>query len=394
MLGFFHADSGLHLTCHQCRTRHRVRNSQTLKARTRARCRKCSTPFVVVAVEAEEPANPSSQITGDPPETSARQDLPNTNAPSQTRRFVFEGNGGSLFGISLVNNLLTLVTCGIYMFWAKVRVRRYLFSQTEFAGDRFAYHGTGPELFRGFLKATLVFGIPYACLAMGPELLGMEVWMQVTARLLAGALFVAFIPVATVGSRRYRLTRTSWRGIRCSFVGSAWQYVKLYLTGATLNVITLGVYYPFFDARRQTFLIAHSRVGNQSFRFDGKGADLAKDFCLAVLLTPVTFGLNWFWYSATRQRYYWEHTSLAESRFAFTGTGAELCRLKLVNFFLLVFTLGFAWPWTTIRNARFVLGHLTFTGPADLDTLAQALQSASPTGEGLDGFLDTGFELG
>ncbi len=394
MLGLFQTDSGLHLTCHQCRTRHRVRNSQTLKTRTRARCKQCRTPFVVVAAEAEQPASLASQVGDDPLETAAREDGPDTNVSAQTRRFGFAGNGGSLFGISLVNIFLTLVTCGIYMFWAKVRVRRYLFSQTEFAGDRFAYHGTGSELFRGFLKASLVFGIPYACLAMGPELLGMEVWMQVTARLMAGGLFVAFIPVATVGARRYRLTRTSWRGIRCSFVGSAWQYVKLYLTGATLNVITLGVYYPFFDARRQTFLVSHSCVGNQSFRFDGKGTGLAKDFCLAVLLTPVALGLNWFWYSAKRQRYYWERTSLAEGRFTFTGTGGEVCRLKVGNFFLLVFTLGFAWPWTSTRNARFVLDHLTFTGSADLDTLTQSLQSASPTGEGLDGFLDTGFELG
>ena len=394
MLGFFQADNGLRLTCHQCRTHHRVRNSRALKTRTQARCKKCSTPFVIVAAEAEEPANPVSPVEDDPLETSTREDLPDTSASSQTRRFDFAGNGGSLFGISLVNILLTLVTCGIYMFWAKVRVRRYLFSQTEFAGDRFSYHGTGPELFRGFLKAALVFGIPYACLAMGPQFLGMEAQLQVTGRLLAGALFVLFIPVATVGARRYRLTRTSWRGIRCSFVGSAWQYVKLYLTGATLNVITLGTYYPFFDTRRQAFLISHSCVGHQSFQFDGKGYDLVKDFCLAVLLMPFTLGLNWFWYSAKRQQYYWEHTSLAESRFTFTGTGGELCHLKLVNFVLLVSTLGFAWPWTTIRNARFVLDHLTFTGPADLDTLTQALQSASPTGEGLDGFLDTGFDLG
>ncbi|CUS32945.1 conserved membrane hypothetical protein [Candidatus Nitrospira nitrosa] len=374
MFGLFQADKGLHLTCHQCRTRHRVRNAHKLEARMRAHCQRCRTPFVVVAAKAKQPASPVSTVAEDPLETSAQGDFP------QPRRFAFTGKGESLFGISLVNTFLTLITCGLYMFWAKARVRKYLFSQTEFAGDRFAYHGTGPELFRGFLKATAVFGIPYACLAMGPQLLGMEVWIQASARFLAGALFVIFIPIATVGARRYRLTRTSWRGIRCSFVGSAWQYIKLYLTGALLNVITVGTYYPFYDARRQTFLISHSRVGNQSFHFDGQGRDLAKDFCLAVLLTPFAFGLNWFWYSAKRQRYYWEHTSFAESRFAFTGTGGELCRLKLVNVCLLVFTLGFAWPWTTIRNAHFIFEHLTFTGPANLDTLTQATASSVDNG--------------
>jgi len=65
----------------------------------------------------------------------------------------FQGNGGGLFGIYLRNVLLGIVTCGIYTFWGKTRVRQYLYGQTEFAGDRFAYHGTGMELFRGWLKA-------------------------------------------------------------------------------------------------------------------------------------------------------------------------------------------------------------------------------------------------
>src|SRR6266545_6090236 len=74
------------------------------------------------------------------------------------RRPTFHGTGGTLFGIHLVNTLLTLVTLGVYYFWAKTRLRRFLFSQTEIEGDRFAYHGTGRELLLGTLKAVLVFG--------------------------------------------------------------------------------------------------------------------------------------------------------------------------------------------------------------------------------------------
>ncbi len=319
---------------------------------------------------------------------------PSENASLITWRFAFLGNAGALFEIAVVNLFLTLVTCGIYVFWAKVRVRRYLFGQTEFAGDPFCYHGTGLALMHGYLKATLAFGIPYVCLTWGPKFLVMDPWIQVATMSLGFILIIIVIPVAIVTARRYRLTCTSWRGIRCSFAGPTWAYVKLYTTSLILTVITLGAYAPFFDARSQAFLTSHSYIGNQSFSFDGRGWDMTKDFWFAVLLTPVTLGLTWFWYSARRQQYYWEHTSFAEGRFTFTGTGGELCRLKLENFFLLVFTLGFAWPWTTIRNARFVLDHLTFTGPTNLDTLAQALQSASPTGDGLDVFLNIGFDLG
>ena len=51
--------------------------------------------------------------------------------PRARTHLLFHGSGGSLFGIHVVNVLLTLVTLGVYYFWAKTRVRVYLMSQTE-----------------------------------------------------------------------------------------------------------------------------------------------------------------------------------------------------------------------------------------------------------------------
>ena len=44
------------------------------------------------------------------------------------RRLVFHGVGGSLFGIHIVNILLSIVTLGSYYFWGKVRVRNYTYT--------------------------------------------------------------------------------------------------------------------------------------------------------------------------------------------------------------------------------------------------------------------------
>src|SRR5215510_8374244 len=79
----------------------------------------------------------------------------------ETRRLQFHGSAQTLFGIWIVNVFLTLLTLGVYYFWAKVRIREYLLSQTSFEGDRFAYHGTGTELLIGWIKAMLCVGIPY-----------------------------------------------------------------------------------------------------------------------------------------------------------------------------------------------------------------------------------------
>src|SRR5262249_8995618 len=51
-------------------------------------------------------------------------------ASAVTRRLTFHGSGGTLFGIYVVNILLTIATLGIYRFWGRVKVRRFMLSQT------------------------------------------------------------------------------------------------------------------------------------------------------------------------------------------------------------------------------------------------------------------------
>ncbi len=71
------------------------------------------------------------------------------DATAQTHALSFHGKGGELFGIYLVNALLSIVTLNVYYFWGKTKLRRYLWSHTQFMGDRFEYLGTGKELFKG-----------------------------------------------------------------------------------------------------------------------------------------------------------------------------------------------------------------------------------------------------
>ena len=339
----------------------------------------------------------------------------------QVRRLSFQGAGGSLFGIHIVNIFLTLITLGIYYFWGKIRVRSYLLSQTGFEGDRFAYHGTGRELLFGFLKAALVFGVPFALLRVGPDLLGVGAEIKAVVDLFAGIVVLVFISVAMVGARRYRLSRSSWRGMRASFRSQADEFIALFVGGIFVTAFTLGLYYPIFITRQYAFMVSHSYFGNQRFHFDGRGRDLFGSFVLALLLTflslallrlpsrlgghmpapllvfPVlgfSLGFVWLWFSAKRQRYFWDHTSFATARFHSTITVGRLLLLKLGNLLLLVVTLGLGWPWVMVRNIRFTFRHLTVEGPLDLAGIQQEAQVASATGEALAGFLDTGFDFG
>src|SRR5215467_7699377 len=70
-------------------------------------------------------------------------------------RVAYEGRPG-LVGLLSKNFFLTLVTIGIYRFWAATRLRRYLWSNIRIGGDGLEYTGTGRELFLGFLVALAV----------------------------------------------------------------------------------------------------------------------------------------------------------------------------------------------------------------------------------------------
>jgi uncharacterized membrane protein YjgN (DUF898 family) len=309
------------------------------------------------------------------------------------RRPIFHGTGGTLFGIHLVNTLLTLVTLGFYYFWAKTRLRRYLFAQTEIEGDRFAYHGTGRELLLGTLKAVLVFGVPIYLLNIIRDVLDVPALVKVGAGLLSASLLFVLFPVAMVGARRYRLGRTSWRGIRFSFRGRVWELVKIVIVGSFLTGLTLGLYYPFLLVKRQGFMTSNSYFGSERFDFAGRGRDLFWAYLQAILLTLPTLGLSWVWYLARKRRYFWDHTSFGTARFACTVTGRALLGLWAVNVLLLVGTLGIAWPWVRVRNIDFAFRNLALQGPLELARIQQEAQRVSTMGEGLSGFFDSGFDL-
>lgn len=345
---------------------------------------------------------------------------------------IFWGKGRTLFGIFITNTLLTILTLGIYAFWGRVRIRQFLHSQTSFAKIRFAYHGTGKELMMGWSKAFLVFGLPYLSLSMIPI-----IWPQFPdwiPNLLAGALILFFIPVAVVGAHRYRLSRTSLGAIRFSFRGKFWDYYKIWTAGSLLTFLTLGLYYPIFENTRRYFLVSHTYFGTRPFRYHGTGKGMwmiyAKTMGMVLLIVMglvalstdsetlpnmlhwtsdewqqtlltttfilglTSFLLPWCYLQVAKQRYMWNHSGIGEADFQFTASIWNLMELRITNFFMLVLTFGLAWSWVQVRNLQFLYYHLSLPGPVNFQDIQQEALDASPTGEGLAGYFDAGFDIG
>jgi uncharacterized membrane protein YjgN (DUF898 family) len=342
---------------------------------------------VAVAVEAS-PEEPPQQTL----QKSQSKALAAQSPEGKSLYFGFHGTGGGLIKIQMVNWILSMITFGIYYFWGKTNERRYLWEQTSFTGDRFFYHGTGKELFKGAMIFNLLFigvaaGVTVLEKMLGPQMAG------AAQGILVLAIWVA-IPAILVGAYRYRLSRTAWRGIRFSFRGSRKEAIGLYVKGLLLTLITLGLYWPYFTIARRTFWMRNSHFGNKNVEYAGDGKDIFNQFMICVLLTPLTFGIYWFWYQAFLAQYHWGRTRFAGGTFNFGATGGQMLTLNLVNLLLLAVTLGLAYPWVVVRNLNFVTQHLTIDANMQLDKVVQDAKQSGALAEGAADGMDIDMDFG
>jgi len=308
--------------------------------------------------------------------------------------FRFEGFGSELFGISLVNVLLNIVTLGIWFAWGRVRELRFLVGSVVVGRDAMSFHGRGGELFRGVLIAFFAFLVPIYALfffAAATDSAAGVGWM-----LLGYLLLILLVGFASVGSIRYRLPRTEWRGIRFGFDGRSGEFLKGYLPRMALVVVTLGLAYPVYAVWRRAWMLRHSRFGSARFEFSGEAGELYGRFLISWLLTLPTFGLAWLYYMGHQQATFWNHTRLAGAGFRSTMTGSGWLGLQLVNGLIGLVTLGLGTPWVIVRTHHYFLEHLTLSGAIDLTAILQERQRTGGVGEGalnaLD--MDSGLDLG
>ncbi|MFH0977503.1 MAG: YjgN family protein [Spirochaetota bacterium] len=299
----------------------------------------------------------------------------------------FHGDGGELFITYLVNGLLTVITLGIYRFWAKVKVTKFLYKYTEFMGERFDYHGTGKELLQGFLKA-MGFFIVFLLMAIGINRLLSKLYSEeigiIAAYLFAYVLIIIFVPFIMVGRQRYRLSRSSWRNIRFKFSGTAKEFFFLYIKGVLLSIVTLGFYGPWFRCNIYKYFAEHSQYGNQRFSYSGKGIELFKIYLKGILLSIITLGIYFFWFSAELTRYYWDNMSFQDNKFSSEITGGRIFVTALKSMLLIVFSFGIGFPWAFIWNLRLTLGTISYDGDIDLKQIKADLdKSASSLADGI-----------
>lgn len=262
---------------------------------------------------------------------NAAVDFQSAPVPARERTPRFTGSISDILAMVVANTFLTVATLGVYHGWARTRMRRYLFGSVSIDGHPLSFHGTGREVFIGWLKATgIVVGaaaMVYGATAIFGERSPIPVVM--TLVLYAGVFLVA--PYLLVSARRYLLSRTEWRGVRLSFDGSGAELAPIFYKGALLTALSLGFYGPIFTSDMYRFFINHMRYGDRRFHYEGDGRPLIGSYFLAAILAIFTCGLSLLWFVARRERYLLARTTVASIRFDSRVTFGGLLVLALTN---------------------------------------------------------------
>lgn len=339
--------------------------------------------------------------------------------------FAFEGNWRDYAPIAFTNLLLTIVTLGLYRFWATTRTRRYLWSHTRFIDDRLEWTGTGKELFVGFLMVIVIVGLPFLFIQFGAQALILQGRGGLAALLtFASVLTISYmVGLARFRALRYRLSRTWWHGIRGGSDDQGFGYGFSYLWKNALGMIALGLLIPWSMMSLWNERWNKMSFGPHAFEAKGSSGETFGRFLLFYLLPILSFAIagfaisrmdsansasGFFGLAALALVFYFGlglialafyakffrvavgGLSLAGLNFDFQARTKDWLMLFLGDIALVICTLGIGAIFLQYRHWKFFATHMEATGEIHADELTQSQTKTARHGEGLLDALDVG----
>jgi uncharacterized membrane protein YjgN (DUF898 family) len=346
------------------------------------------------------------------------------------RRITWVHPQGGLVGLSLLNTLLRILTLGVYHFWGKTEVRQRIWSAVRIDGEPLEYRGTGGELFRGFLVVFFLVLLPLGLMAFLVQLLfGAQLGRRSGIEVLVWLLIFVLWGIGIHRARRYRLSRTRWRGIRGGLSGRSAPFAWTYLWTTLLVPLTLGWIFPWRAVKLQKVLFDQTHFGDKAFTFTGRAGPLYSRFWLVwvsavVLFIGVSvaiglvvagnagntgnlarmrppsaaqiatiagivfaalfiFAIIRAWYSSRMFNYFAAETRYQGCGFHLRATVPSLIWLVASNYLIRVLSLTILSPVAEARSMRYIVDRLSLEGPIDWPAIGQNPDALLTRGEGL-----------
>lgn len=310
----------------------------------------------------------------------------------------FHGSSREYFRIWIVNLCLTLLTLGIFSAWAKVRKKRYIYTNTTMDGTPFQYLGRPLPILVGRLIAVAGFILYYISRHF------FTTWLPFVIG--AGIVLAPWVLTRSVAfNTRY----SAYRNLTFHFIGKYLIATKtLYLWGL-IPIIFLAVFfgwlsnpyamafsaivfiiaYPWWLQGIKKFIVENVTYGGIKGVFSATGSQYLKIHALAILigfiiivpmLTIFMFFFTTFYhiaflmilpavvyigylasYAYARAKTInlaWNNTQLGPLRFKSNLPASGLIKIYLTNALGILVSLGLLIPWAVIRTLKYRIHHL------------------------------------
>lgn len=324
-------------------------------------------------------------------------------APNEAKihPFTFQGKTSEYFRIWIVNVVLTILSLGIYLAWAKVRKRRYLYANTFLDGHPFEYTAKALPIF----KSHLIIGtwaIIYNFLSA----------FAIIASMVFFCVGLIFLPWLVSKSLRFKAFHCKFRNLRHSSRATTKEARSIYLWLPLLNLFCLGLLTPLILYRQRKLLWNNLDYGETPFSTAFGSKPFYLHFFCALIPSFITaatamfFAFKMFFSEEASdpsvllitfavypiflicfllgKSYY--DTKINNHAFPLTQLGEEAhlqCNLQLgkmiwitvTNVIAVVLTLGLAYPWALMRSTRYRFSRMALKSEKNLGSYTGAPES-------------------
>lgn len=165
------------------------------------------------------------------------------------------------------------------------------------------------------------------------------------------------------------------------FLGKGFELFKIQLVNLILQMLTLGLYYPWAKANTLQYLYSHTTLQDHPFAFTGTGRQMFKGFIKAliffaiIIIIYVLISVNWSAIAAIlilyalfllivplaihgSYRYRMANTLWKGIRFGYVGDRNELVKLFFSGILLTIITFGIYGPWFYMKLRSYIIEHV------------------------------------
>jgi uncharacterized membrane protein YjgN (DUF898 family) len=306
----------------------------------------------------------------------------------------FQGSASEYFRIWIVNLCLTLLTLGIFSAWAKVRKKRYFYSNTTLDGTPFQYLGQPIPILKGRVVAAAAFLLYYASSHFFISLLPYVF-----------VIGIALAPWVIVRSAAFNARYSAYRNMTFHFDGQYFDAVKaIYLWGlipafaigvgfnwwgqktiAAVGALAIGFTFPWLMKRLKDFIVSRTSYGKKNGVFSATGGQFFSVYfksglimsgiliCAGLLtalaalvlkkspililfmLIPLYAGyvMAYAYAQAHSSNLVWNNTKLGPLSFKSTLSGRGMAKLYVSNALAIIASLGLLIPWAVMRSLKY-----------------------------------------